>query len=77
MESSLFFPLLCGALLIILTPLSVIFLTTRIRAAQMQSPELFKKIDQKRYKKPEKICKRCGADNPKENTICGSCGKKL
>jgi len=77
MEGSLFFPLLCAAFIIILTPLSIIFLTTRMKAIQQQSPELFKKIKEKQFKKPEKVCPHCGADNPKSNKLCGSCGKSL
>jgi rRNA maturation endonuclease Nob1 len=62
--------------LIIFSEVFLVWIAKKTKAVTMDPPNIWKKKE-KKVKKPQVVCKSCGADNPPENNFCGSCGKSL
>jgi len=63
--------------ILIFSEFFIFWIVKKSRMVDMPRIKFNFKKKRSQHKKPEVVCKACGADNPPENNSCGSCGKPL
>jgi len=69
--------MIIAILLIIFSEWFIFWIVQKSKIIEMPRMKISLKKKKTHHKKPEIVCKACGADNPPENNSCGSCGKPL
>lgn len=69
--------MIIAILLIIFSEIFIFWIVKKSKMINMPPMKISLKKKTPRHKKPEVVCKACGADNPPENNSCGSCGRPL
>jgi len=63
--------------ILIFSEIFIFWIVKKSKVIDMPPMKISLRKKKAHHKKPEVVCKACGADNPPENNSCGSCGKPL